>query len=65
MDRKGFVQSWQKKEVTFQEDSARDFVLQEHCFIIQKLLEQSGVYKEMYRTQKNLENYGLEQEVPA
>ena len=30
-----------------------------------ELMEQSGVYKEMYRTQKNLENYGLEQEVPA
>ncbi len=30
-----------------------------------ELMEQSGVYKEMYRTQKNLENYGLEQEVSA
>lgn len=30
-----------------------------------ELMEQSGVYKKMYRTQKNLENYGLEQEVPA
>lgn len=30
-----------------------------------ELMEQSGVYKEMYRIQKNLENYGLEQEVPA
>lgn len=30
-----------------------------------ELMEQSGVYKEMYRTQKNLENYGLEQEVAA
>lgn len=30
-----------------------------------ELMEQSGVYKEMYRTQKNLENYGLEQEVQA
>ena len=30
-----------------------------------ELIEQSGVYKKMYRTQKNLENYGLEQEVPA
>lgn len=38
MDRKGFGQSWQKKEVTFQEDSVRDFVLQEHCFIIQKFI---------------------------
>lgn len=30
-----------------------------------ELMEQSGVYKKMYRTQKNLENYGLEQEVSA
>lgn len=30
-----------------------------------ELMEQSGVYKEMYRIQKNLENYGLEQEVSA
>lgn len=30
-----------------------------------ELMEQSGVYKEMYRTQKNLENYGLEQEASA
>lgn len=30
-----------------------------------ELLEQQGAYKEMYRTQKNLENYGLEQEASA
>lgn len=30
-----------------------------------ELMEQSGVYKEMYRIQKNLENYGLEQKVSA
>ncbi len=30
-----------------------------------ELMEQAGAYKEMYTTQKNLENYGLEQEVSA
>lgn len=30
-----------------------------------ELLEQQGAYKEMYMTQKNLENYGLEQEASA
>ncbi len=30
-----------------------------------ELMEQAGVYKEMYTIQKNLENYGLEQEVSA
>ena len=30
-----------------------------------ELLEQQGAYKEMYTTQKNLENYGLEQEASA
>lgn len=30
-----------------------------------ELMEQAGAYKEMYTIQKNLENYGLEQEVSA
>lgn len=30
-----------------------------------ELMERAGVYKEMYTIQKNLENYGLEQEVSA